>query len=416
MVVSIPSIEFFEGIREDLSNVSLKQNRSTGVHSVHLTFTKLRALEQFRSFTRSSFNSMRLTDSEGMVEVEPSSAQLFFGGEDGDELARFEFAFEVEREDHLQRFMRFMQRYAESEGLAYSPKGKGMELNIFRHLLVAVDDSGESVRLAKSLLALSPSGNRAVTLLHVIPATQFTAMPMEARLTEGRRVLDGAREILSQEVGLTVTERLAEGDPKTKVLEVADEVDASAIAMGGRSLPRLQAILSDSLSQYVFQLSTRPLVLIRDGLQMGSISRAMVALDGSAASKQALKIAIDLMEGLKERGEILLARIQTDLEAASHQPTEIDPKRDDSLAAAVAKLQPLGIPYRICYATGDPGPEIVRLAQDSAADLLVMGSPDRRPNIARSLPDLERLLGKSVSDYVRVHAPCPVLMTRPQVS
>jgi nucleotide-binding universal stress UspA family protein len=45
-------------------------------------------------------------------------------------------------------------------------------------------------------------------------------------------------------------------------------------------------------------------------------------------------------------------------------------------------------------------------------DLLLLGSPDRRPSIAKGIPDLDRLLGESLSDYVRVYAPCPVLMTR----
>jgi nucleotide-binding universal stress UspA family protein len=44
--------------------------------------------------------------------------------------------------------------------------------------------------------------------------------------------------------------------------------------------------------------------------------------------------------------------------------------------------------------------------------LLILGSPDRRPSIAKGLPDLDRLLGTSVSDYVRVYANCPVLMAR----
>jgi len=36
----------------------------------------------------------------------------------------------------------------------------------------------------------------------------------------------------------------------------------------------------------------------------------------------------------------------------------------------------------------------------------------RRPLVARGLVDLDKLLGTSVSDYVRVHAPAPVLLVR----
>ena len=49
---------------------------------------------------------------------------------------------------------------------------------------------------------------------------------------------------------------------------------------------------------------------------------------------------------------------------------------------------------------------------DNNIDLLLLGSPDRRPSIAKNLVDLDRLLGTSLSDYVRVNANCPVLLVR----
>ena len=52
-----------------------------------------------------------------------------------------------------------------------------------------------------------------------------------------------------------------------------------------------------------------------------------------------------------------------------------------------------------------PGSDRPRLLQTVA-------SQDRRPLVARGLVDLDRLLGGSVSDFVRVHAPAPVLLVR----
>ena len=43
---------------------------------------------------------------------------------------------------------------------------------------------------------------------------------------------------------------------------------------------------------------------------------------------------------------------------------------------------------------------------------VVIASQDRRPLVAKSLVDLDRLLGSSVSDYIRVHAEAPVLLVR----
>src|ERR671932_2033582 len=113
MTTQTPSIQFFQGVYEALSNVSLRRNRNTGVRSVLMTFNSLKALEKFNSFTKRSSNSMLLTDEEGAISVEPSSIQIRFGGPEGDELQRVECQFEIEQEDHWERFMRFMHRYAQ---------------------------------------------------------------------------------------------------------------------------------------------------------------------------------------------------------------------------------------------------------------------------------------------------------------
>jgi photosystem II Psb28-2 protein len=124
MSTQTPSIQFFEGISEELSNVSLRRSRDTGMRSVLMTFNSLKALEKFNSFTKRFSNSMVLTDEEGVIKVEPSSVQFVFGGPEGDDLQRVECKFEISREDYWERFMRFMNRYAASNGMAYSETGQ----------------------------------------------------------------------------------------------------------------------------------------------------------------------------------------------------------------------------------------------------------------------------------------------------
>jgi photosystem II reaction center protein Psb28 len=69
----VPSIEFFEGISEELGDVSLRRNRSTGVRTVLLTFKSLKSIERFRSYTSRFVNALRLTDEEGRLSLHPSS-------------------------------------------------------------------------------------------------------------------------------------------------------------------------------------------------------------------------------------------------------------------------------------------------------------------------------------------------------
>ena len=130
----------------------------------------------------------------------------------------------------------------------------------------------------------------------------------------------------------------------------------------------------------------------------------MVSIDGSVSANNCLELAINLVSGAKDV-EILLARVVKRKE-------DVNANNDPALAEASAKLKRLGIPSRSLIGFGDVGKEICKMADDANATLLMIGSPDRRPSIARSLPDLDRLLGASVSDYVRVNATCPVLLTR----
>lgn len=119
-----PSIQFFEGITEELSDVSLRRHRTSGVRSVLMVFERLRAIERFRSYTNRFTQSLCLIDEEGEIRIEPSSLQFIFGGPEGDDLKRVECKFEIDQDDHFERFMRFMHRYAESNGMAYGEPGK----------------------------------------------------------------------------------------------------------------------------------------------------------------------------------------------------------------------------------------------------------------------------------------------------
>jgi photosystem II Psb28-2 protein len=119
-----PSIQFFEGVSEELSNVSLRRGKTSDSKTVLMIFEELKSIERFRSYTKRFANAMRLTDEEGEISVEPSSVQFIFGGPEGDDLKRVECKFDIDREDHWQRFMRFMHRYAKANGMEYGEPGQ----------------------------------------------------------------------------------------------------------------------------------------------------------------------------------------------------------------------------------------------------------------------------------------------------
>ncbi|MBD2177969.1 universal stress protein [Pseudanabaena sp. FACHB-1998] len=274
---------------------------------------------------------------------------------------------------------------------------------MFQQILLAVDGSGRSREMLNMLLALPSMQRSQINVLHIIPNSINSESVTEYRLA-GEKIID--REIKNLRLGSenSTVPLLKEGEPKDIVCKVAEELKADILIMGSRGMGRLQAILANSVSQYVFQLSDAPMLLIKDDVYIKTIRSVMVSIDASAASQYSLDLAIKLVSGAKDV-EIFLARVVKRKEDANAA-------NDPVLAEAAAKLKRMNIPSKTFIGSGDVGKEICRLADESNASLLMLGSPDRRPSIARSLPDLDRLLGTSTSDYVRVNATVPVLLTR----
>jgi nucleotide-binding universal stress UspA family protein len=146
------------------------------------------------------------------------------------------------------------------------------------------------------------------------------------------------------------------------------------------------------------------MLLVKDDTYVKRINRIMVAINNSESAKQSLNLALSLLREIKG-SEIILAHVNPPDPKAT---AESDP----ALAAASAEAKKYGIKYRCITATGKAGEEICRIAEDTNSDLLMLGSPDRRPSIAKNFVDLDRLVGSSLSDYVRVYAKCPVLLAR----
>ncbi len=276
---------------------------------------------------------------------------------------------------------------------------------MFRNLLIADSGKGHVEEMVRMLRDIPTVRQARLNLLHVVPEQAGENYAEHSQKAAGI-VADAVRRL-----GLDPSEVntiIRQGDTKQTVLKVADELDSDLIVMGSRGLGRLQSILSNSASQYVFQLSTRPMLLVRDDLYVRHINRVVVAIDGTGVGEDALRLAAELVRGIPG-GSLIGVHI-------SRQ--DITPSRggkspaDELLEKAVQRARGFGVELQPVHTTGDIGRGVCAAAAEYKADLVVIASQDRRPLVARALVDLDRLLGSSVSDYIRVHAPAPVLLVR----
>ena len=276
---------------------------------------------------------------------------------------------------------------------------------MFRNILVADSGQGHVEEMVKMMLDVPSFAAGRLNLLHVLGYQGQESL--EGHMQSGALLLAQAVRNLGLNPG-EVNTILRQGDTKQTVLTVADEINADLIVMGSRGLGRLQSILANSASQYVFQLSSRPMLLVRDDLYIRYPNRLLVAVNGSAISLQALRVACDLARGL----------VGGQLRIISIGRHEVTPSRGGGqranriLEEAQQIARRFGVDATTEYRSGSSAQQICAAVEEHGSNLLVLGSSDRRPTVARSLVDLDKLIGSSISDYVRVKAACPVLLVR----
>jgi nucleotide-binding universal stress UspA family protein len=137
------------------------------------------------------------------------------------------------------------------------------------------------------------------------------------------------------------------------------------------------------------------------------VRRILLATDLSTASEGATEEALALARDL--RADLLVVSV---IDPASHLPGLMAARMDQRRAAREVAAQGIvvrgrraGVNVNFLVWEGEPGPAIVEAAASEGVDLVVVGT--------RSRSRVERLVLGSVSDHVVRHAPCPILIVRP---
>jgi nucleotide-binding universal stress UspA family protein len=140
-------------------------------------------------------------------------------------------------------------------------------------------------------------------------------------------------------------------------------------------------------------------------------TKILLATDGSRDAKLALRTAVDLANSTKSELHVVTVapghpsydirrpEVVDDLRERAENILEDQTKKIEQAGGEVAQKH-LRVSER------HRADQIVRVAQDIGAGLIVMGS--------RGLGGIRRALMGSVSDSVVRHAHCPVLVVRPE--
>ena len=239
---------------------------------------------------------------------------------------------------------------------------------------------------------------------------------METAENDLRRQLTEDLEELARPLdghGWTVESRVVDGRPGTLILEVAREIDADLIVLGSRGHGTMRAMLLGSVSAEVSGNADRSVLVVRGD----RVTRLLVATDGSDCASVIPRVlgewgvlrglpavaasvapvdspAYELMVSLYTLGAEPLDR-QREEQFEAHR------RHAESMAAALSEI---GLEAEPVVRAGDAARELIELAGEREADLVVTGS--------RCLHGVERWVLGSVARNVLLHSEASVLVVR----
>lgn len=181
------------------------------------------------------------------------------------------------------------------------------------------------------------------------------------------------------------------GDPATLIVDVARDESADFILMSTRGHSGLTHLMLGSVTERVLHGAPCPVIALRDDKPIEQIA---VALDGSRLSELALQPALNAANRLGAHLTLLHVVEKLDDEGAAY------------LERMVARAAEAGVPATTALLYGTPVNQILEYIRDHDVDMVVLSTHGRS--------GIKRWLYGSVSEKVLRHAPCAVMIVRPQ--
>ncbi|HEY7942667.1 MAG TPA: universal stress protein [Candidatus Limnocylindrales bacterium] len=293
-------------------------------------------------------------------------------------------------------------------------------------LLLATDGSPSAER-ALQLLLQEPwpaaSVVRVVTVLDEVAMSAGNPWPIVAPLAPfdidevaraaATATLDSAAERLRP--ALAVETAILDGRPAQVIADEARRWEADVIVMGSRGHGALSSMVLGSVSAEVIDLSDRPVLIARSSRLRGIV----LGVDGSAGADHAVDLVLQWLPfrstpvhvvavapslypwwvGMAEAGGVTTVPQLL----ASEEATRAD---EEALVKTIAeRLVRAGYKATGSVRDGDAADQLIRAAEATGSDLIVVGT--------RGRTGLTRLVLGSVARNIVTHAPCSVLVVHP---
>jgi nucleotide-binding universal stress UspA family protein len=296
-----------------------------------------------------------------------------------------------------------------------------------RHVLCPTDFSEFSEQALRHAAALVRALGGDLTVAHVFPypvplggeVPYYTSQLLGSAARAEQLEKLKAFACPAETAGVRVRSVLREGDPAREIARLAEELPADLLVLGTHGRGGFERFLLGSVTEKLLRRSPCPVLTVCHGevpgLERGApFKRILCATDLRSAAIDVVTYALSLAEA--SSAYLTLLHVLEGPEFERDSPLRLwvpeiqtlrGTLRQDArmrLRLAVADEVRLQVAVRDLVAEGRAHEEILRVARQEAAQLIVLGSHGGGA--------LERMLFGSTSHHVVREAPCPVLVVR----
>ena len=199
-----------------------------------------------------------------------------------------------------------------------------------------------------------------------------------------------------------------QADTSQAIAELVAERRADVVVMATHARAGLGRLMQASVAEAVLRRVEVPLMLVPPRAAVAWPTdrplKILVPLDGSPLAEEALGTAAELATVL--RAELVLVRVLEPAMLFPADPARAQAEARESLERAASRLRSTAKQVRLRTASGTVAPTLLEIAQEEAADLVVMSTHGRS--------GLARLTLGSVATELLEHTPRPLALICPR--
>lgn len=271
------------------------------------------------------------------------------------------------------------------------------ESGMLNRILVATDGSDYSAGAIRTGTALAKSrGARLICLSVALYNPEYSTLVPNLEEEAERRAREALKSFIDEAGSTAETVTVEATDPYQGILEGAKAHSADVIVIGRRGKRGLARMMVGDATAKVIGHAECPVLVAPRPARLWE-KRILLATDGSQYSEAAASAAAHLA---KQAGlPVTVISVVTNSHSQARRQ-----EAEKAVNSKVERLKGLGLEVEGKVVEGRPDEAIVKAAETSGADLIVVGSHGRT--------GITKVLVGSVAERVIGQASCPVLVVK----